>query len=189
MAFVFDLQGLAVADILQRRARKQSKSPRSNEVMFDPGFRAEKVRRDKLHRRGKKRSKKLRSRVWPGFPSSAMRCEEVTVTALRPKLSSGNRTQGLWRQVCPRSLSCPTWWQKTQRFLSTESTRPPMKLQVSTSIPLVASESRPAERRAPFWEFPGNLQNCHNSVNSHQECCWKFLFARHASQEALEAGY
>ena len=107
MAFVFDQQGLAVADILQRRARKQSKSPASNEVMFDPGFRAEKVRRDKLHRRGKKRSKKLRSRVWPGFPSTAMRCEEVTVTALRPKLSSGNRTQGLWRQVCPRSLSCP----------------------------------------------------------------------------------
>ena len=92
MAFVFDLQGLAVADILQRRTRKQSKSPASNEVMFDPGFRAEKVRRDKLHRRGKKRSKKLRSRVWPGFPSSAMRCEEVTVTALRPKLSSGNNT-------------------------------------------------------------------------------------------------
>ena len=90
MAFVFDLQGLA--DILQRRARKQSKSPASNEVMFDPGFRAEKVRRDKLHRRGKKRSKKLRSRVWPGFPSSAMRCEEVTVTALRPKLSLGNNT-------------------------------------------------------------------------------------------------
>ena len=107
MAFVFDLQGLA--DILQRRARKQSKSPRSNEVMFDPGFRAEKVRRDKLHRRGKKRSKKLQSRVWPGFPSSAMRCEEVTVSAVeRPKLSSGNRTQGLWRQVCPRSLSCVT---------------------------------------------------------------------------------
>ena len=90
MAFVFDLQGLAVADILQRRARKQSKSPAPNEVMFDPGFRAEKVRRDKLHRRGKKTSKKLRSRVWLGFPSSAMRCEEVTVSALRPKLSSGN---------------------------------------------------------------------------------------------------
>ena len=86
MAFVFDLQGLA--DILQRRARRQSKSPRSNEVMFDPGFLAEKVRRDKLYRR-KKRSKKLRSIVWPGFPSTAMRCEEVTVSALRPKLSSG----------------------------------------------------------------------------------------------------
>ena len=108
-----------------------------------------------------------------------MRCEEVTVSAVeRPKLSSGNRTQGLWRQVCPRSLSCPTRWQKARRFLSTESTRPPMKLQVSTSIPLVASESRSAERRAPFREFPENLQNCHNSMNSHQEYCWKFLFAR-----------
>ena len=53
---MFDLQGLA--DILQRRARKQSKSPRSNEVMFDPGFLAEKVRRDKLHRRGKREARK-----------------------------------------------------------------------------------------------------------------------------------
>ena len=52
---MFDLQGLA--DILQRKARKQSKSPRSNEVMFDPGFRAEKVRRDKLHRIGKREAR------------------------------------------------------------------------------------------------------------------------------------
>ena len=104
MAFVFDLQGLA--DILQRRARKQSKSPRSNEVMFDPGFRAEKVRRDKLHRR-KNRSKKLRSIVWPGFPSSAMRCEEVTVSAVeRPKLSSGNNTGTLAPGVSEKLELC-----------------------------------------------------------------------------------
>ena len=67
MAFVFDLQGLAVADILQRRARKQSKSPRSNEVMFDPGFRAEKVRRDKLHRRGKKEKQETPEHSLAGF--------------------------------------------------------------------------------------------------------------------------
>ena len=68
MAFVFDLQGLAVADILQRRARKQSKSPRSNEVMFDPGFRADgKVRRDKLHRRGKKEKQETPEHSLAGF--------------------------------------------------------------------------------------------------------------------------
>ena len=65
MAFVFDLQGLA--DILQRRARKQSKSPRSNEVMFDPGFRAEKVRRDKLPRRGKKEKQETPEQSLTGF--------------------------------------------------------------------------------------------------------------------------
>ena len=67
MAFVFDLQGLAVADILQRRARRQSKSPRSNEVMFDPGFRAEKVRRDKLHSRGKKEKQETSEHSLAGF--------------------------------------------------------------------------------------------------------------------------
>lgn len=77
MAFVFDLQGLA--DILQRRARKQSKSPRSNEVMFDPGFRAdEKVRRDKLHRRGKKEARNSRAesgRVFPAVPCGVRRLQ------------------------------------------------------------------------------------------------------------------
>jgi len=79
VAFVFDLQGLAVADILQRRARKQSKSPRSNEVMFDPGFRAdEKVRRDKLHRRGKKEARNSRAesgRVFPAVPCGVRRLQ------------------------------------------------------------------------------------------------------------------
>ena len=65
MAFVFDLQGLA--DILQRRARKQSKSPRSNEVMFDLGFGAEKVRKDKLHRRGKKEKQETPEHSLAGF--------------------------------------------------------------------------------------------------------------------------
>ena len=162
---MFDLQGLA--DILQRRARRQSKSPRSNEVMFDPGFRAEKVRRDKLHSRGKKEainSGAESGRVFPAVPCGARRLQ---LALCDPNYRRGT-TQGLWRQVWSRSLSCPIRWQKTQRFLSRESKRPPVKLQVSTSIPLVVSESRSAERRAPFWEFPENLQNCHNSMNSHQ---------------------